>query len=404
MAKALIACYGNFRTLPEVPYVLKKGGCDVVDVLCSRESSLLHNKYYDNWIIYDKDKDDYAAKLVAVVEENNYDWVILGDEHILKLMNERITSDDIFKKVMPLKKIENRMILSSKVGLSEVCERLSITTPKYLVAEDIDQLNMATLNLRFPVLVKQDVSTGGQGIFYCNNKEELVATMRKNPADKKAIIQEYIKGRDIGVEALYKDGALLTYNVSEVLEYLDSRFGTTTKRIYFNDAELEKLLVELGEKVGIHGFASIQYIHDERDRLYYLIEADLRPNIWVASSRFTGNDFSVGVQRFLGKLPITPECYKPAGGYDKTVKVLLFNRDMVRCFKKKNPVQFLRWFVDPGLWKFIPTYDGKLLRYQIANIRKDVWAIVVVYLKTHLSKKKDKEMKNKQAIPSSANY
>jgi phosphoribosylamine-glycine ligase len=205
MVKALIACYGNFRTLPEVPYMLKKGGCDVVDVLCSRESSLLRNKYYDNWIIYDKDKDDYAAKLVTVVQENNYDWVILGDEHILKLMNERITSDHIFKKVMPLKKNENRMILSSKVGLSEVCERLSITTPKYLVTEDISHLNIATLNLRFPVLVKQDVSTGGQGIFYCNNGEELVATIRKNSADKKTIIQEFIKGRDIGVEALYKD-------------------------------------------------------------------------------------------------------------------------------------------------------------------------------------------------------
>jgi predicted ATP-grasp superfamily ATP-dependent carboligase len=403
MSKALIACYGNFRTLPEVPYVLKRGGCDVVDILCSKESSLLHNKYYDNWIRYDKDKEDYADKLVAIVEENNYDWVILGDEHILKLMNERIKSDEIFQKVMPLRKIENRMILSSKVGLSDVCERLSITTPRYMVADSIEQLNATPVSLRFPVLIKQDVSTGGQGIFYCNSKDEIVATMNKNPAGR-AIIQEYIKGKDIGVEALYKEGNLLTYNVSEVLEYLDGRFGTTTKRTYFNNAELEKLLVELGEKVGIHGFASIQYIYDERDKLYYLIEADLRPNIWVASSRFTGNDFSVGVQRFLGKLPVTPDCYKPVDGYDKISRVLLFNRDVVRCFKKKRVGQFMRWFVDPRLWKFIPTYDGKLLRYQISNIRKDVFAIIKVYLKTHLTKKKDAEIKNKQIIPSSANY
>lgn len=404
MAKALIACYGNFRTLPEVPYVLKCGGCDVVDILCSTESSLLHNRFYDNWISYDKEKEDYANKLLATVEENNYDWIILGDEHILKLMNERITSEEVFKKVMPLKKIENRMILSSKVGLSDVCERLSITTPKYLVIDGIEELNEMSLNLKFPVLIKQDVSTGGQGIFYCNSKDELVEVMRKNPSTRKAIIQEFIKGNDIGVEALYKDGALLTYNVSEVLEYLDGRFGTTTKRRYFNNIELEKLLVQLGDKVGINGFASIQYIYDNRDKLYYLIEADLRPNIWVAASRFTGNDFSVGVKRFLGKLPITSDCYKPADGYDKNVEVLLFNRDLVRCFKKKKPVQFLRWFIDPRLWKFIPTYDKKLLWYQLGNTRKDIWAIVVVYLKTRLAIGKQKHMRNKQVIPSSANY
>ncbi|HUQ65647.1 MAG TPA: ATP-grasp domain-containing protein [Flavitalea sp.] len=404
MTKALIGCYGNFRTLPEVPFVLKKGGCNVVDILCSGESSLLRNSYYDNWIRYDKDKEDYANKLIAVAEHNNYDWIILGDEHILKLMNERITSESVFKKMMPLIKIENRMILSSKVGLSDVCERLSITTPRYLVIKGIDEITEATFKLRFPVLVKQDVSTGGQGIFFCNNNEELYHTIKNNTGITKAIIQEYIKGRDIGVEALYKNGQLLTYNVSEVLEYLDGRFGTTTKRKYLNNIELEILLVELGQKVGINGFASIQYIYDERNRVYYLIEADLRPNIWVAASRFTGNDFSTGVRRFLGLLPITPECYKPVAGYNKSVEVLLFNRDLVRCFKKKKFGQFLRWFIDPTLWKFIPAYDGKLLRYQLVNTLKDIWAIMIVYLKTHLGKKKDRRIRSKQVMPSGVNY
>jgi len=128
--------------------------------------------------------------------------------------------------------------------------------------------------------------------------------------------------------------------------------------------------------------------------LYYLIEADLRPNIWVATSRFTGNDFSIGVQRFLGYLPITTDCYKPVDGYDKNVEVLLFNRDVVRCFRKKKVSQFARWFFDRNLWKFIPTYDGKLLRYQLSNTCKDIWAIVTVYLKTHLGIKKGKEKKH----------
>src|SRR5207237_23537 len=122
--------------------------------------------------------------------------------------------------------------------------------------------------------------------------------------------------------------------------------------------------------------------------------ADLRPNIWVATSKFTGNDFSLGVQRFLGSAPITPDCYKPADGYDRSIEVLLFNRDVVRCFKKKKVIQFARWLFDRKLWKFIPTYDSKVLRYQLANTSKDIWSIVMVYLKTNLGFRKNKAKKN----------
>lgn len=383
MIKALVACAKNSRNLQEVPYTLKKGGCDVVDVLCSKRSSLLQNSHHDSWIEYDKERDDFKAMLFDAVQNNNYDWIILGDDTTLKIMNDAIHDEQLFKKILPMNKMEHRAMLSSKIGLSQVCEKLSIVTPKYIVIENESQLDEAVLRLRFPVLTKVDVSQGGRGIHYCNNADELKRVFAQHDHNYNLIVQEFIKGRDIGAEALYKDGKLLAYNVCEVLEYLEGAFGRTSKRRYFYSTDVEKLLLELGEKAGLNGFASIQYIHDESENLYYLVESDLRPNIWVASSRFTGNDFTAAIKRYLNLLPVTEDCYKPKN-YNNTYIVALFNRDVARCVKKGDLLDFFKWIFSYKYWKFIPTYDRKLFRYQMKNTYRDSRNSIIVNVKKKL--------------------
>ena len=210
-----------------------------------------------------------------------------------------------------------------------------------MVVEDWSQLEDAAQRLRFPVLTKVDVSQGGRGINYCNNFDELRNVFNQHSNNHKLIVQEFISGKDLGAEALYKEGKLLGYNVCEVLGYLDGAFGRTTKRRYFYSTEVEKLLKELGEKAGLNGFASIQYIYDESEKLYYLVESDLRPNIWVASSRFTGNDFATAIKRYLNLLPITEDCYKPESGYEKNFCCCLIqSRHSKMCKKEKAARSF----------------------------------------------------------------
>ena len=47
------------------------------------------------------------------------------------------------------------------------------------------------------------------------------------------VIQEFIKGDDIGIEAFYSNGQLLNYNAGKVIGYSKSKFTFTTKRNYF---------------------------------------------------------------------------------------------------------------------------------------------------------------------------
>ncbi|MBN8836456.1 MAG: hypothetical protein J0I09_04320 [Sphingobacteriia bacterium] len=361
MPKVLIADFSNWDTLMEVPFVFNKGGFEV-DIFCSKNSWMRKNSYYSRWFESPDNEADFARQLInkALDADAGYDWVILGDEKLLSIMNNHIDSEVLFYKMMPLTKIENRKVLASKRGLSELCIQYGIDTPQYLICEKHASFNAADLKLRFPVLLKQDLSWGGGGIMLCNNETEFLENMHKRNMDYDTVIQEFIKGDDIGVEALFYRGELLEYNAGLVKTYFDTNFNFTTRRTYFTNAQLQNQLQKIGTTLGIHGFASIQYIYTAENNTYHLLEVDIRPNIWVASGRLTGHDFSKALQLIAEKK--VPQ--QPVIMQTPEKEVAIFYRDIIRCIKQKRIKDLLAWAVNYKgcCWKFIPFYDKKLLR------------------------------------------
>ena len=373
MFNVLIACLENWDSLQEIPFVIKKGGC-TTDVFCSKDSWLISNSFFDNWIESSNDPADYAQQLIDLVKNKTpqYDWVILGDEKLLKLMNDRVDYEWLFKKILPLTKIENREVLASKAGFSVFCEKHAILTPRYRIYNENADPDAIIEGLAFPLLFKPDLSWGGSAILICDNKDSVKTNLAKISAKRDLVIQEFITGKDIGVEALFKDGDLITYNCSEVLEYFDSKFAYTTKRKYFNNTEIEPILQHLGNSMGIHGFASISFIYEPERRLYYLIEADLRPNFWLPYGRFTGNDFSEGIKKFINPGYLKADGAAKRKILKKEIEVALFYRDIRRCWKKKDFKGFFKWvFNYKNYWRYIPFYDRRLLKSILKAIVHD---------------------------------
>lgn len=354
-SKVLIACLENWDTLQEIPFVIKQAGC-TVDIYCSKKSWLLCNSFYDNWIERNDDEKIWKAEIVGLA--NHYDWIVLGDEKLLNEMNSYIQDDETAKKILPLKKPENRYIIASKSGLSKFCEANDILSPRFFVYTNDDDLALQIPKLSFPVLIKPDLSWGGGGIILCNDAATLQQKVAEVDYKNNMIIQEFIKGDDIGIEALYKNGELLMYNASEVLKYFDSAFSFTTRRNCYKTKPIETVLRDIGKKIGIHGFASVQLIG--KNGKYYLIEVDMRPNFWVAYDRFADSDFSEAVKMLLDD-NITYNNSIPSETPKK--EIAIFYRDIIRCFNNKDVKAMLQWLTNyKGCWKFIPTYDKKLFK------------------------------------------
>ena len=89
-----------------------------MDVLCNKDAWLTSNRFYDNWIEIKNETDELPQQVIQLAQDRtkNYDKIILLDDLIIRLMNESIDSEDLFKRILPLTKIENREMLSSKAG------------------------------------------------------------------------------------------------------------------------------------------------------------------------------------------------------------------------------------------------------------------------------------------------
>ncbi len=374
MFKVLIACYTNWDTSSEMPFVLKKSGVDVVDIYSGPKSWLISNSYFDQWIEAGKDKKSYTENLKELVRKGNYQWVIMADDELIKIMNEEDLDEDLFKKLMPINKIENRYMLSSKIGFSSFCESAGILTPKYITYNSPADLELIKSTLSFPIVNKRDFSSSGTDMFVSETLAEFEADMHMIPNNQNVLVQEYIVGTEIHVEGLFYDGVLVAYTNAHIVQTFSTKFSFTTRKSYFKDNNLSPLLIDLGKKLGLNSFCNIAYIYKEETNQYYLFEVDPRPNSWIPYSRFiTTNSFFNGVKRIISGE------YK--SGYVETpikkqeVEVALFFKDMRRCFWKKDIKGLMRWvFNIHGYWRFLPFYDRKLSKRIITSIWNEIFA------------------------------
>lgn len=367
MFNVLLACYANWDSCAEIPYVLKIAGCNV-DVYCSKNSWLLSNSYFDNWILSEKDKHKYASNLENLVKKKNYDWVVLTDDVAIDLMNNFLLNEALFCKIMPIKNIQNRFLLSSKVGLSKFCFSNNIDSPNFHVYNNQDDLNSIKNNLNFPVVNKTDFGSGGINMVISNSFEDFQINLSKIQQNNNTLIQEYLKGEEIQVEALFFEGYLVTYLTSSNLSTVGNLFSPTTRRNYFYDEKLKPYLTKMGELIGLNGFASITYIK-YLDK-YYLIEVDPRINSWMSHSRFImPENFIYGVKKI-----INGDFKKPTQSFEikyKNIEVAYFLRDIQRIISKNQWFDLYRWIFNVhGYWKYIPFYDSKLFIRTMKRITK----------------------------------
>ena len=184
---------------------------------------------------------DAAKKLglevIVVGIEGNYPGYKLAD----KVFNE-----DIFDKeaVLKIAKDENVSgitmcctdfglqtlgFLNDNLGLSGITEECSIyssdklkmkaqlashhvNTAKFCILHDENDVEDAIHKLAFPLIVKAVDLQGSRGIYICNSKEEVYLNYKKSIKDSRkdyCIVEEFIEGREFGVQAFVQNGDIM---------------------------------------------------------------------------------------------------------------------------------------------------------------------------------------------------
>ncbi|MBC7553956.1 MAG: ATP-grasp domain-containing protein [Taibaiella sp.] len=361
MYKILIVSYANWDSLMELPAVFKQAGC-TTDIYCAKDSWILQSSFYDKWIEASSNEATFLSGLYDIVGKhgNEYDWIIPGDDIILRLLNDTITDEKLFYKLLPLTKIENRELLGSKAGFSNLCDKYDIKTPRFLIYDAGQSPESIAKYMGFPFMMKTDRSEAGTGVFKCDNLHDLIDNLKNVENKHNVVFQQFIEGYDINMEVLYKEGELIVYSYAKLLKIL-GKFGLSTQRLFSQNTEIIPELRKIGRSIGLNGFASIAFMYNELDKKHYLIEIDVRPNSWIYYGRFTGNDFSEGIKK-ISKGDLTLVNFD-SNKYPSEVKVSLYKKDMMRVIVTKDVKGFLYWMLNKeDCRKYIPTYDKKLLK------------------------------------------
>ena len=374
MKTTLLISKYNWDAPVEIPYVFYKAGYKV-NIYCPSNSWLTYSSFYHQHFDASNDDDLFISDLTGLIEKHQFDWIQLVEDPLIDFIKRKVTDTSLLLKLLPIKNPEAFDLLSSKIGFSSYFFQQKIATPQFRKfingIDTIDQLS----DLNYPVLNKYDLSWGGTDISISKNHEELSVKLKSIPDHATLLIQEYIDGEEIRVDALFYKGKLLNLFCAKVLTYTKDRFSYTTRRAYYDYSALNDTLANIGELIGAHGFANISFIRDKKTGIHHLIEIDMRPNSWMAYSQYLSNYDFVYCLRYLDdptKLDFPKGKLKRGG----IIELALFYKDFRRAVWAKDLKGIGRWFLGySGYWKFLPFYDLRLTK----KIFSEIWTEIGVF-------------------------
>lgn len=291
-SRVLLVTY-EWSTLAEMAWLAKQAGCQV-DVLCPRHNAAIKNSFHDRWIDSGPDMDSLLAALRTLARERAYQYILIGDDPILwRIYRDRM--DDLW----PLLPILDRAALPmlGKVGFAALCRDHGVTSPAFQAVTRADDAPAALRALGLPVVVKENYSNGGAGVRIFRDAPAYAQFMAAYDYAEPVLVQQFIDGELLSMDALFKRGALLQYACAVDME---PTLGPSTKRRYFpNEEQIGTLLRQLGRSATLHGFVNISILREHGSQRCHLIEADPRPTKWVSCSRWFGHDVVAAFRAFL---------------------------------------------------------------------------------------------------------
>lgn len=303
MKKVLLVTF-QWDILCEIPKLFSKAGYEV-HVLCPKGNCALANSYYNVWIDSGNTLQTLFQRLYQLSLSGNYTRIIFGDDPLMWQIYRQPLNE--LTHLLPIKNLEVLYMLG-KTGFSEFLDRYNISTPSYYIVEQKSDILKAQEKIGFPLLIKPSYSNGGHGIIVCKDKMSYELAWSDKNFDTPWLVQKFVDGELLGVEALFRNGELIDYATSTKQ---GDEFTPSTKRFYLaKNPFLTNILKNFGKASKLDGFANMSYIKCSEDN-YQLFEADPRPTAWVATGQWFGADFIKAIRIWLEDLPIPEINHEP---------------------------------------------------------------------------------------------
>ena len=204
-----------------------------------------------------------------------------------------------------IEKAENRD------AFEKLLSELKIPQPKGRAVTKIEDGIVAAKEIGYPVLVRPSFVLGGRAMRIVANEEQLrhyLKTAVEIDEDKPVLVDKYIKGKEVEVDAVCDGKDVFVPGIMELVERTGVHSGDSIS-VYpsFSISQKVKDVIldytqKLGKGIGIVGLYNIQFIVDKEDNVF-IIEVNPRSSRTVPFlSKATGYDLAdIAMLVILGK-------------------------------------------------------------------------------------------------------
>lgn len=194
---------------------------------------------------------------------------------------------------------------------SMLCDRLKIDQPRWKELTSIGEIFDFVDEVGFPVLIRPSYVLSGAAMNVVSNKEEMehyLSLATKVSKQYPVVVSEFIEqAKEIEIDAVASDGELLTYAISEHVEFAGVHSGDATivfpaQKIYFETMRrIKRISRQIAHELNITGPFNIQFLAKDND--IKVIECNLRASrsFPFVSKVLKVNFIELATQVILGK-------------------------------------------------------------------------------------------------------
>lgn len=268
--------------------------------ISERSRYVKSSKYFNSW-----ENEAFEELLKNRIKETKADIVLPISDNATRTL---ITIKEEIGKVThlpPLAGLEIYDRLESKDLLPDLLTELGFPQAKSWVLHSGS--NAHHPEYTFPLLLKPIEGSSGLGIQKAASRKELEQLL--NSVDRRQyILQEFVRGQDIGCSVLAIDGEIKACTIQKVL--LNKGFGVATAIKFIDEDAIYDTTERLIRETGYSGVAHLDYRIDERDHQPRLLDFNARFWFSLLGSKAAGINFAVLACKAALGMPIEEQHYR----------------------------------------------------------------------------------------------
>ena len=258
---------------------LALSGRAIVHGLSLRRAPLLkHSRFFAS---FEEGKGEFAVsawlkRIGEIATERKIDVVLPIADFAIRALSERRHVLSWGTKLPLLPEPQTFDIATNKARLAEFMVGHRIPYPPTVVVTSGLGGHEQLATLKFPILAKPPLSTGGIGIRHFDTPEPLIAFLAQQPVGEQWVVQTFIDGPDLGVNVLCQDGRIIAATVQHAIKASPKPFASATGIEFRDDPAAMNVVRRLVGELGWSGVANIDMRFDRPDKDPQVLEINGR--------------------------------------------------------------------------------------------------------------------------------